>query len=105
MSWKNLVSLTSAALLLFALAGCGGPKKEIVGKWKNARGAGEGVWEFLPNGSLTHDGAPGRYTFGDNKRIKIQTQSAIFVYQYDFQNEAMTWTTMDGAKIEFMRMK
>jgi hypothetical protein len=105
MQLGNLIRLTSAALLLFLFASCGGPEKQIVGKWKTANGSSEAIWEFFGNGTLNNDGAPGRYTFGDNKRIKIQTQSATFIYQFEIQNDAMTWIASNGSRTEFARVK
>lgn len=63
------------------------------------------TWEFFPNKTLTTDGAPGHYTFGDNSRIKIQTTKATFVYRYEILGDTMTWTASDGSKIKFTRAK
>lgn len=101
----TFVSLTSAALLLCLLASCGGREKQILGKWKTATGASESIWEFFGNGSLHQDGAPGRYSFGDNERIKIETQSATFVYRFEIKGDEMTWAAATGARTEFTRVK
>ena len=101
----SLVRLTSAALLLFFFTSCGGPAKQIVGKWETTGGSSEQVWEFFPNGTLKEDDAPGRYTLGDNQRIKIQTQSATFVYELEIQGDTMTWTATNGTKMNFSRVK
>ncbi len=99
------VSLTSAALLLCILTGCGGPTKPIVGKWKTTVDASESTWEFSGNGALTQDGAPGRYSFGDSERIKIQTQTATFAYRIEIKGDAMIWIATNGARTEFTRVK
>ncbi len=90
---------------LFAIAGCGGAKKQIAGKWKSDGASGEIVWEFFDNGSLSAGGQAGRYSFGDGGRIKIQTQSATFVNQLELAGERMTWKAPDGSRQEFTRVK
>lgn len=99
----------SALLLLLAtatfLTGCDVSKKQIVGKWKSESAPNGVVWEFLPNGSFSAGGAPGRYTFGDGKRIKVQTQTATFVNALELHGDHMTWTAPDGSKQEFTREK
>lgn len=102
---STLLVLTSAGLLLFFCASCGGPAKQIVGQWKMGSGTSETTWEFFPNKSLTTDGAPGHYTFGDNNRIKIQTATATFVYQFEIQGDTMSWTATDGSKMRFTRAR
>ncbi len=87
--------------IAIALIGCGGPHKQIAGKWK----AGDAVWDFASNGTLTTDGQPGRYTFGDQDRIKIQTGAATFVYQLELQSDRMTWIAPNGSKTELTRIK
>ena len=102
---SKTICLTSAALLLFILPGCGGPSRQIVGKWKTTGAGGDVTWEFFSNGTLKEDTTSGRYTFGDNQRIKVQTSAATFVYQYEIHGDAMTWTALDGAKTNFARLK
>lgn len=92
-----------AALFLFA--GCDGGKKQIVGKWKSDGVSDAVVWEFFDNGSLSTEGQPGRYTFGDNGRIKIQTPTATFVNQLELEGDRMIWKAPDGSKQEFTRVK
>lgn len=94
------------ALLLLALVACDSSRKQIVGKWKTASGAEEMVWEFSPGGAVTMGGTPGRYSFGDNQRLKIETRAATFVYQIEFTgSDRMTWTNPSGAKTELQRVK
>jgi hypothetical protein len=100
---RFFVLIILAALL--AIAGCGGAKTGIVGKWKSHGSSGEVVWEFFDNGQLSAGGQPGRYTFGDGGRIKIQTQTATFVNQLELQGDRMTWKTPDGSRQEFTRVK
>jgi len=88
------------ALVLF-LIGCSEENKKIVGKWKSD--GSDVTWEFYENGTLSTDGKPGRYTFGDNERVKIQTQTATFMYQLELQGDHMTWRAPDGTRQELTR--
>ncbi len=88
---------------LFALGGCDNSRKRIVGKWKAE--SGEVVWEFSGNGTLSSGGTPGRYTLGDNNRIKIQTGAATFVYQLEYEGERMIWKDPNGSKMTLSRIK
>jgi len=101
---KRIPILLALAAVLFALQACDTSRKQIVGKWK-AEGSNEVVWEFFGNGSLSTGGSPGRYSFGDGQRVKIQTQSATFVYQLEFQDDRMIWKDPNESKMEFRRMK
>src|SRR3954447_21566487 len=102
MSTALMVLLLSICL---ALQGCGGPKKEIIGKWRVEGDASDVAWDFRANGSVTSGGAPGRYSFGDNKRLKIETRSATFVRQFEINGDRMTWREPSGAKTELVRVK
>lgn len=100
-SLRSLIALALLALVL--LAGCDKSSQQIVGKWKAENS--NATWEFLANGSLDNNGAPGRYTFGDNKRLKIQTGAATFVYQYDLQNDRLTLIDPSGSRLELVRIR
>ena len=92
-------------VLTFLVAGCDNSRKGIVGKWKVQGQANDVVWEFQDNGVVTTAGAPGRYSFGDGDRIKIQTQFATFVHQFELQDDRMTWKDPSGTKTELIRIK
>lgn len=99
-------SLTLAVVALFVLLqSCDSPRKQIVGKWLVEGETREVVWEFHPNGSVTTAEAPGRYTFGSGNRLKIQTPSAIFIYELEIHGDRMTWKDSSGAKTELTRLK
>ena len=91
-------------LLALALQSCGGAKKEIVGKWR-AEGASNTVFEFRDNGSVLSEDAPGRYTFGDGNRLKIETGRATFVRQVEINGDHMTWKDPNGTRTELVRVK
>jgi hypothetical protein len=105
-----IARLTAAArlgllsALLCAMSGCGGPTHDIIGKWGTA-GENAIVWEFFPNGSVLVGKDKGRYSFGDQKRIKIQTSFATSLYQMQISDDHMTLTSPNGSKLEFTRIK
>jgi hypothetical protein len=92
------------AVLLGTMSDCGGPSREIIGKWTTAD-ANAIIWEFSPNGSVLIGKDKGRYTFGDQKRVKIQTSFATSVYQMQIAGDHMTLTAPNGLKLELTRMK
>ncbi len=47
----------------------------------------------------------GRYSFGDNERIKIETPFATAVYHMKVAGNRLTLTDTRGAKIEFTRLE
>jgi len=100
---KTIIFSVVLLAVLFALGGCDNSRKQIVGRWKVE--SGETVWEFSSNGTLLTDGTPGRYTLGDNNRIKIQTSAATFVYQLEFQGDRMIWKDPNGSKLELSKIK
>jgi len=88
--------------LLFALPSCDQSRK-IVGKWKVVGGSTEVVWEFFENGRLSAAGTPGKYSFGDGQRIKIQTPTATFVNHFEIDGDRMIWKGLDGTRTELER--
>ena len=90
--------------LLFAVAACDDSRNRIVGKWKVQNDASATVWEFSKNGALKAGNTSGKYTFGDRGRLKIQTQSATFVYEIEFTGDGMTWKDPNGSKTELKRV-
>lgn len=87
------------------MIGCGGPRRDIIGKW---RGAGEGsmmIWEFTENGSVKMGNTQGRYSFGDRDRIKIESPSGNSVYQLEIAGDRMTLKDPRGSGLEFIRVK
>jgi hypothetical protein len=91
--------------ILFAFASCDQSRRQIVGKWKVVGGSSDVVWDFAANGAVTTPGAPGRYSFGDNNRLKIETGSATFVHQMEFVGDHMIWKDLNGTKTELERVK
>jgi hypothetical protein len=93
------------AVLLFVLADCGGPSREIVGKWRTSSDPNAVVWEFADNGLVTIGSTRGRYSFGDSNRVKIETPFEKSVYEVTISHDHMTFQESTGSRIEFTRIK
>jgi hypothetical protein len=105
-STKSIVHWAASLLLVFALlAGCGGSEARVVGKWKPVGDANAAVWEFSANKSINMGGRTGKYSFGDQGRLKVQTQFATFVYQLEVSENRMVLTEPNGTKTELERVK
>jgi hypothetical protein len=63
------------------------------------------IWEFSKNGSVLIGNDRGRYSFGDNSRIKIEMPYAKSVYQIEISGDRMTLRSPNGLKLEFTRVK
>jgi hypothetical protein len=89
--------------LVFAIAGCG--NSTIVGKWRLMGESNAILWEFSTNGVVLVGDVRGRYKFGDQRRIKIETPFATTVYQMKISGDRMTLQELGGSKLEFTRIK
>jgi hypothetical protein len=92
-------------ILLVTASGCGGPRRDVVGKW---RVDGEGntmVWEFAETGAVQIGSIRGRYSFGDRDRIKIETSGATSIYQLELSGDHLTLQDPRGSKLRFTRAK
>jgi len=87
------------------MAGCGGPSNDIVGKWRMSGSSSAIVWEFSKNGSVLIGNVRGRYRFGDQNRVKIETPFATSVYQMEISGDRMTLREPGGSKLEFTRIR
>ena len=102
---KSRLGIFVLAVLLGAAAGCGGPSRDIVGKWRMSGDANAIVWEFSKNGSLLIGNDRGRYSFGDNNRVKIETPSAKSVYQMELSGDRLILNDPNGSKLELTRVR
>ena len=93
----------ASAILLFVMAGCG--KSSIVGKWRMSGAENQMVWEFSTNGSVLVGEVRGRYKFGDQKRIKIETPFATSVYLVNISGDQLVLQEPGGSKLEFTRIR
>jgi hypothetical protein len=63
------------------------------------------VWEFKSNGAVLLGDVGGRYKFGDQDRIKIETPFAKTVYLVNVSGDHLLLQEPGGPKLEFTRMK
>jgi hypothetical protein len=96
-----------ACLILFAciITGCGGASHQIVGSWRVGDDSNAMVWEFFKDGSVLMGTNRGRYSFGDNDRIKIETSSATSVYQMELAGDKMILKDPKGSKLVLTKVK
>jgi hypothetical protein len=99
----RLLVTPASAVLLFVIAGCG--NSSIVGKWRMSGAENQTVWEFSGNGSVLVGEVRGRYKFGDQNRIKIETPFATTVYLVTLSNDQLVLQEMGGSKLEFTRVR
>src|ERR1044072_9572351 len=96
--------IIATAVLLCMMAGCG--NSSIVGKWRLMGGSNAILWEFSANGAVLAGDIRGRYKFGDQDRIKIETPFATSVYQMEISGDHMTLREPGGPpKLEFTRIR
>ena len=98
-----LLLLAASAVLLFVMAGCG--NSSIVGKWRMSGTENQTVWEFSGNGSVLVGEVRGRYKFGDQGRIKIETPFATTVYLVELSSDRLVLQDLGGSKLEFTRVR
>lgn len=100
---KPKLRAIAAIVLLFAMTGCG--NSTVVGKWRMMGASDTTLWEFSANGAVLVGDVRGRYKFGDQDRIKIETPFATAVYQMKISGDQMTLQEPGGSKLEFTRIK
>jgi hypothetical protein len=101
--YKSRLGIIASTVLLCAIAGCGNPT--IVGKWRMMGGSNATLWEFSENGVVLIGDVRGRYKFGDQGRIKVETPFATSVYQLEISGDRMTLRQLGGPKLEFTRIR
>jgi hypothetical protein len=99
----RLLFVLASAALLFVMLGCG--NSSIVGKWRMSGTENQAVWEFSGNGSVLVGEVRGRYKFGDQGRIKIETPFATAVYLMTLSNDQLVLQELNGTKLEFTRVR
>ena len=99
---KYSLRVIISAALLCIVAGCG--NSSIVGKWRMSGDSNATVWEFKSNGAVLVGDVSGRYKFGDQDRIKIQTPFATSVYQLKISGDQMVLQETSGSTLEFTRV-
>jgi len=101
--YKPRLRIIVLAVLLFAMVSCG--NSMIVGKWRMMGGSNATLWEFSENGVVLIGDVRGRYKFGDQGRIKVETPFATSVYQLEIAGDRMTLREPGGSKLEFTRTR
>ena len=100
---RRLLLAPASAVLLFVIVGCG--NSSIVGKWRMSGTENQTVWEFSGNGSVLVGEVRGRYKFGDQDRLKIETPFATTVYLVTLSSDQLVLQELDGSKLEFTRVR
>ena len=100
---RRVLCVIAFAAVLFFLAGCG--NSSIVGKWRMSGAENQTVWEFSSNGSVLVGEVSGRYKFGDQDRIKIQTPFSTTVYHVRISSDQLVLQEPGGSKLEFTKIK
>jgi hypothetical protein len=101
--YKPRLRIVILAVLASAMVGCG--NSTIVGKWRMSGGSNATIWEFRTNGAVLLGDVRGRYRFGDQDRIKIETPFATTVYQVKISSEHLVLQELGGTKLEFTRIR
>jgi hypothetical protein len=98
--------IAASVLVSFCfITSCGGNARNIVGTWRTSTDPKAMVWKFSSDGSALIGANRGRYIFGDNNRIKIETSIATSVYQIEFVGDKMTLKEPNGSKLVLTRVK
>ena len=100
---QRLLTLIAFAAVVLLLAACG--NSGIVGKWRMSGIENQTIWEFSSNGSVQVGDIPGRYKFGDQDRIKIETPFSTAVYLVKISSNQLVLQEPGGSKLEFTRIK
>ncbi len=100
---QRLLTLIAFAAVILWLAACG--NSSIVGKWRMSGIENQTIWEFSSNGSVQVGDIPGRYKFGDQDRIKIETPFSTAVYLVKISSDQLVLQEPGGSKLEFTRIK
>ena len=99
---QRLLTLIAFAAVVLLLAACG--NSGIVGKWRMSGIENQTIWEFSSNGSVQVGDIPGRYKFGDQDRIKIETPFSTAVYLVKISSDQLVLQEPGGSKLEFTRI-
>src|SRR5258705_12733052 len=97
----RLLLAPASAVLLFVMGGCG--NSSIVGKWRMSGAENQTVWEFSSNGSVLVGEVRGRYKFGDQGRIKIETPFATTVYLVELSSDRLVLQDFGGSQLQVTR--
>ena len=100
---KGSHRIIASAVLLCIAGGCG--QSSIIGKWRMSGGSDATLWEFRTNGAIRVGDVRGKYRFGANDRIKIETPFATTVYQVKMTGDQLVLQEPGGSKLQFTKVK
>ena len=100
-----------AISLILVLVGCGGPQQGIIGKWEQLSGSvglmsspGTTI-EFFKEGTVSFGMFSGKYSWPDDKHLKIELQGLAFVYGATLNGDEITLTDSNSQVGVFKRYK
>lgn len=96
--------ILTSTFLLCTTVGCENSQNDIIGKWRSGDSTAM-VWEFARDHSVLMGSMKGRYTFGDRRRLKIETPLGTSIYQLELTDNRLLLTDPTGSKLEFTRIK
>jgi hypothetical protein len=102
---SRFIAVVSLIAAFCIITGCGSASHQIVGSWRVGEDSNAMVWEFSNDGSVLMGTNRGRYSFGDNNRIKIETPIATSVYQMELVGDKMTLRDPSGSKLVLTKVK
>jgi len=102
---SRVAAAVLSVVCLSIVTGCEGTSHQIVGAWRVGDDSTAIVWEFSNDGSVLMGTNRGRYSFGDNNRIKIETSIATSVYQMELVGDKMTLRDPNGSKLVLTKVK
>ena len=84
------------------MSACG--NSSLVGKWRMSGTEDQTIWEFSSNGAVRVGDVRGKYKFGDQERIKIETPFSTAVYVVKVSSDQLVLEQPGGPKLEFTRL-
>jgi len=102
---SRVAAAVLSVVCLSIVTGCEGTSHQIVGAWRVGDDSTAVVWEFANDGSVLMGTNRGRYSFGNNNRIKIETPIATSVYQMELVGDKMTLRDPNGSKLVLTKVK
>jgi len=102
---SRVAAAVLSVVCLSIVTGCEGTYHQIVGAWRVGDDSTAMVWEFSNDGSVLMGTNRGRYSFGNNNRIKIETPIATSVYQMELVGDKMTLRDPNGSKLVLTKVK
>lgn len=100
----TVLRIALAFVFCAVAAGCS-RSGSLTGKWRTSPESGGMEWEFFDNGAVIQGTTRGKYTLGDNNRLKVETPYATSVYQMERADDVLRLTDSRGSKVTLTRAK